>query len=230
MLLLPAFGIVLWFLRRSPTGTMPAEAAEAVDDDDDDWIAPDQVTSPLVATPTPIAPPRRMPGTGTRPQLEIAFVPRRAGANVTSAAVDYDLIVRNTGAAAADDVHVRVELVTAGNAHDAELQALLGRPIDKPVTAPFTLSPGEERGLRALVMLPKNGINVVTVKGRPMFVPIVAIDLRYRWQGGEGQTAESFVVGIRPKEGERMRPFWLDVPPRMYDTVTAHPHAVTAKQ
>ena len=48
--------------------------------------------------------------------------------------------------------------------------------------------------------------------------------------GGEGQTAESFVVGIRPKEGERMRPFWLDVPPRMYDTVTAHPHAVTAKQ
>ena len=63
-----------------------------------------------------------------------------------------------------------------------------------------------------------------------MFVPIVAVDLRYRWATGEGQTASSFVIGIAPKEGERMRPFWLDVPPRMYDTVAARPHAVGVRR
>ena len=99
-----------------------------------------------------------------------------------------------------------------------------------PTVAPFRLAPDDRHGARALVMLAKSAISVVTVKGRPMFVPIVAIDVRYRWSGGEGQTAQSFVIGIAPKEGERMRPFWLDVAPRMHDSVTARPHAVSAKR
>jgi hypothetical protein len=127
-------------------------------------------------------------------------------------------------------VQLRVELITAGNTHDAELEERLGQPIEKPMIAPFTLAAGQARPIRALAQLPKSAINVVTVQGRPMFVPIVAIDLRYRWPTGEGQTAGSFVIGIVPKEGERMRPFWLDVEPRMYDAVTARAHSVGAKR
>ena len=223
LLLLPALGVVLWFVRRLPAGGAPAEAVP--DDDEDDWIAPE----PSAPAPAPAAPPRPLAGSGARPRLEIAFTPRRAGANLTSAAVDYDLAVRNIGDAAADDVRVRVELITAGERHDAALQALFADGAERPAQA-FGLAPGEERRLRALAMLPREAISVVSVKGRPMFVPIVAVDLRYRWPGGEGQTAESFVVGIRPEAGERMRPFWLDVPPRMFDTVTARPHAVEVRR
>jgi hypothetical protein len=226
LLLLPALGVVLWFLRRSATGAPVGEAAW--DEDDDDWVAADEPAPP--PTPAPIVPPRRPPGTSARPQLEIAFTPRRAGANITSAAVEYDLEVRNTGAIAAEDVRVRVDLVTAGNDHDAQLEAPFAQPVDAPMTAPFTLPANDKIGLRAMVMLPKSAISVVTVKGRPMFVPIVAVDVRYRWASGEGQTAESFVIGIAAKQGERMRPFWLDVTPRMYDTATARPHAVGARR
>jgi len=227
LLLFPALGVVLWFVRRSQW----SNAATAADDDDDDWIAPDQVAPPPPSppAPAPVAPPRQPPGTATRPRLEIGFTPRSAGVTA-NAAVDYDLVVRNVGAIAAEGVQLRVELITAGETHDAELQARLDAPIDKPMIAPFTLPPGQQRPIRALAQLPKSAINVVTVQGRPMFVPIVAIDLRYRWATGEGQTAESFVIGIAPKEGERMRPFWLDVPARMYDTVTARPHSVGAKR
>jgi hypothetical protein len=226
LLLFPALGVVLWFLRRSPAGGGPAEAAC----DDDDWVAPNQVAPPPVPAPRPAAPPRQPPGAATRPRLEIGFIPRSAGINAANAAVDYDLTVRNVGSVAAEGVQLRVELITAGEAHDAELQARLDAPIDKPMIAPFTLAAGQQRPIRALAQLPKSAINVVTVKGRPMFVPIVAIDLRYRWATGEGQTAESFVIGIAPKQGERMRPFWLDVTPRMHDGVTARPHSVGAKR
>jgi hypothetical protein len=226
LLLFPALGVVLWFLRRSQW----SNAAATVDDDDDDWIAPDQVAPPPPpAAPAPVAPLRQPPGTATRPRLEIGFTPRSAGVTA-NAAVDYDLVVRNVGPVAAEGVQLRVELITAGETHDAELQARLDAPIDKPMIAPFTLAAGQARPIRALAQLPKSAINVVTVQGRPMFVPIVAIDLRYRWPAGEGQTAQSFVIGIAPKQGERMRPFWLDVPPRMYDTVTARPHSVGAKR
>jgi hypothetical protein len=227
LLLLPALGIVLWFVRRSQWSS--AAPAEAIDDDDDDWIAPDQV-SPAVAAPAPVAPPRHLPGASARPRLEIAFTPRSAGLNGVNAAVDYDLLIRNAGDLPAEQVQLRVELITAGNAHDAELEARLGQPIEKPMIAPFTLAAGQQRPIRALAQLPKDAVNVVTVMNRPMFVPIVAIDLRYRWATGEGQTAESFVIGIAPKQGDRMRPFWLDVPPRMDDAVMARPHAVGARR
>jgi len=215
LLVFPALGVVLWFARRSPA---PGAAPALADDDDDDWTAPDQA-----APATPPAP-------ATRPRLELGFTPRSAGVNAANAAVDYDLVVRNVGGAAAEGVQLRVELITAGETHDAELQARLDAPIDKPMIAPFTLAAGQARPIRALAQLPRSAINVVTVQGRPMFVPIVAIDLRYRWPAGEGQTAQSFVVGIAAKRGDRMRPFWLDVPPRMYDTVTARPHSVGARR
>src|SRR5690242_1090456 len=226
LLLLPALGVVLWFLRRGPAGAVPADAAW--DEDDEDWIAPDQLVP--APAPRPVVPPRQPPGTATRPRLEIGFTPRSAGTDGGRAAVDYDLVVRNTGNAAAEGVQMRVELVTAGNSHDAELQARLDAPIEKPMIAPFTLAAGQARPIRALAQLPKAAVNVVAVQGRPMFVPIVAVDLRYRWPGGEGQTAGSFVIGIAPKAGERMRPFWLDGAPRMYDAVTARPHAVGVRR
>lgn len=228
LLLLPALGVVLWFARRSPLAGASAEPL--ADDDDDDWIAPDQAVAPPPPAPRPVAPPRQPPGTATRPRLEIGFTPRGAGVNGANAAVDYDLVVQNAGPIVAEGVQLRVELVTAGNTHDAELQARLDAPIEKPMIAPFTLAAGQARPIRAVAQLPRSAVNVVSVQGRPMFVPIVAIDLRYRWPGGEGQTAQSFVIGIAPREGERMRPFWLDVPPRMYDAVTARPHSVGARR
>lgn len=228
ILVLPGAVVAAWFYRRA----LPAAGfAPAVDDGDDDWIAPAEPATPPAASEPP-APPvaRRTLGSTARAQLEVAFRPRRAGTNLTSAAVEYELVVRNTGTAPAHAVRLSVELITAGNTHDAELKALFDGGVARPTVAPFDLAPDEDKTIKAMAMLPKEAINVVSVKGRPMFVPMVAINVLYAWQGGSGQTASSHVIGIARDDGERMRPFWLDQAQRMHDRVSERAHAVAVRR
>lgn len=224
MLLLPGLFVALWFLKHSPTNS---GAAAPWQDDEDDWIAEDQLSPPPAAQQ---AAGTRQTAPAEKAELALAFTPRRAGINLTGGAVDYDLVISNCGAAPATDIAVAVQLLSAGNDHDTLLKALFGAPIDQPVTAPFTLAPGEERRLRALALVPQHAISAVNAAARPMFVPIIAVDARYRCESGEHQTAESFVVGIAGKQGERMRPIWLDVAARMHDAVAARPHDVSVKR
>src|SRR3546814_3446433 len=134
--------------------------------------------------------------------------------NVLSAAVDYELVVRNQGAAEARGVRIALQIFTAGEHHDAELRDYLDAPVDAPIVAAFDLAPGAAKTVRAIALLPKEAVNVVTVQGRPMFVPLVAINAVYHWDGGDGQTATSHVVGIAQPGAAKMQPFWLDAPPR----------------
>lgn len=224
LLILPGAVVAAWFYRRAlnERREMPGEGE-----------ASPPLPQALAAAPaSPPAPPvqRHTPASTARPRLEVAFRPRRAGTNLTSAAVDYELVVRNTGTLPAYDVRLGVDLVTAGNDHDAQLRALFDQGIERPATPPFDLAAGAERTVRAMVMLPKDAITVVSVRGRPMFVPMVAVNALYRWDGGTGQTASSHVVGIERTAGERMRPFWLDVTPRMHDVVSERPHVVTVQR
>lgn len=214
LLLLPGLGIAVYFWRRGLAGAArrddPAVALEP------STPAAAGTARNGAATPAP-----------RRPQLELVFQPRRAGTNITSAAVDYELVVANTGNAAAGDIRVALDLFSAGDAHDADLGAFFEAPVARPLVAPFALAPGESRTLRAVAMRPKGAVNVVTVRGRPMFVPLVAVNALYGWgEGNRGQTASSHIVGIQAAEGERMRPFWLDTVPRMHVAVAERPHAV----
>ncbi|HVI98347.1 MAG TPA: hypothetical protein VM657_04705 [Sphingomonas sp.] len=206
-------GLAWLFLARRRAGT-EAEAEE-------------QAAAPIAV---PVVPPRRITPTG-RPQLELGFRPRRAGMNVLSAAVDYELVVRNAGTAPARGVRVALQLVTAGERHDAELRRFLDAPVTTPIVAEFDLAPGDTRNVRAMAMLPKEAVNVVRVQGRPMFVPMVAINALYEWgDGQQGQTATSHVVGIARPGTPKMQPFWLDAPPRMYDGVGEHAHAIAVNR
>src|SRR3546814_17254875 len=98
--------------------------------------------------------------------------------NVLSAAVDYELVVRNQGAAEARGVRIALQLFTAGEHHDAELRDYLDAPVDAPIVAAFDLAPGAAKTVRAIALLPKEAVNGVTVQGRPMFVPLVRSEER----------------------------------------------------
>ncbi|MCM8730947.1 hypothetical protein ACFO8O_08240 [Hephaestia sp. GCM10023244] len=194
------------------------------------WLArrragPDAEDAAADTAAEPIAPlPSRA---AQRPRLDLGFRPRRAGMNVLSAAVDYELVVRNQGDAAARDVRIALQLFTAGDHHDAELRDYLDDPVEAPIVAAFDLAAGETRTVRAIALLPKEAVNVVTVQGRPMFVPLVAINALYHWGTDQhGQTATSHVVGIAQPGSAKMQPFWLDAPARMYDRVGEHAHAI----
>ena len=84
--------------------------------------------------------------------------------------------------------------------------------------------------LDGMAMMPKEMLNVMTVEGRSLFVPVLAINLRYEWDGGSGQTATSYVIGIDRGEGAKLAPFRLDGASRMRDDVSQIPYTVSMRR
>jgi len=209
--LLLVFGVV-WALagRRKPL-TKPDESA------------------PEIAAPVPV-PTERSPVSarvtaGDRPWLEFTFHPKRAGTNLLGAAVDYQLTVANPGTATARDIRVACELLGASRTQDAEIVALYDDTIDLPVAPPFVLAPGEVRVIDGFATRPRDRLEGIEVRGRPMFVPIVAVRARYAYDADSaGLATTSYVVGIERTGGARMAPIWLDQPPRMRSDVGARPY------
>ncbi len=157
---------------------------------------------------------------GSRAALDIALHPRRAGTNLTSAAVEYDVVVRNGGSATATNVRLDVRLLTAGAQQDTLINALFAEPVDRPITPPFDLLPGTDVRLGGMGILPRERISTMGVEGRELFVPVITVNLTYDWVEGSGQTARSFVIGIERAAGAKMGAFRLD-DVRMYAEVGA---------
>lgn len=161
------------------------------------------------------------------PRARLAFElrPIRAGLNMLSATVECEIVVTNAGDAPADTVRVGIRLLGAHAGQDVELDAIRRAPIGRPAAPPFALAPGETRRVRAVAVLPLAEIRSITAAGRPMFVPVVAVNLLYgSGDGGEGQTAHAFAVGVERVDSRKLAPFWLDVPPRTSDQVGARAH------
>lgn len=165
-----------------------------------------------------------------RASLDIELKPKRAGTNLLSAAVEYQILITNSGDAPARLVTTDVRILTAGAEQDALLQALFAAPIEKPVTEPFDIAPGATAALDGMAMVPRDTLNVMSVEGRALFIPVLAINLRYEWDGGAGQTANSFVIGINRGEGAKMAPFRADGPPRMYSEVVQLAYTVSVRR
>jgi hypothetical protein len=190
---------------------------------------------PPPAAPSPSAAPAESPpvthqDVAARARLDIELKPKRAGTNLLSAAVEYQILITNAGDAPARLVTTDVRILTAGPEQDAVLQAVFAAPIEKPVTAPFDVAPGETATLDGMAMMPREMLNVMTVEGRALFVPVLAINLRYEWESGTGQTASSFVIGIDRGEGAKLAPFRVDGPPRMHGNVAQLAYTVSVRR
>jgi hypothetical protein len=164
-----------------------------------------------------------------RATLELELHPRRAGTNLTSAAIEYDVIVRNAGGAAATDVRLDVRLLTAGAQQDMLINALFAEPVERPITPSFELLPGTEVKLGGMGILPRERIGTMTIENRELFVPVLTVNLIYGWAGGSGQTARSFVIGIERGAGAKMGAFRLD-DVRMYAEVGALEYTIAVNR
>jgi hypothetical protein len=184
-------------------------------------VAPPPVAAPIVEE-APAPPVAQAVG---RAKLDVALRPRRAGTNLTGAAVEYDVVVRNGGDAAAADVRLDVRLLTASAQQDGLINALFAEPVEQPITPPFDLLPGIEVSLGGMGILPRARVNAMGVAGRELFVPVITVNLTYDWAGGSGQTARSFVIGIERGAGGKMGAFRLD-DVRMYTEVGALEYTV----
>ena len=159
---------------------------------------------------------------GTEPRLEIELTPRRAGTEEGNAAVDYRIVIRNTGGSTARDIGFGIYLLSASARQAADLQMVFATPVDRPVVAPFELPPGGEVELSGTAMVPRESLNVMTIEGRPWFVPVLAMKAEYRWGDtavAPGAATAAHMIGIHRGEGAKLAPFRLDSAPQMHPRV-----------
>ncbi|MBD8677801.1 hypothetical protein [Sphingomonas sp. CFBP 13720] len=227
-------GLIALVLGKRRRGDVAFEVAQPVD-------VPVPATAPPapVAVPTPPVPatpptPQTPPTSSTPPvppvpaplpprALEFQLAPLRVGLQGEQALLDFDLSVGNATDIPVEEVRIATLLLTANARQDEQIAAFLA---DDAAAAldPFPVAPGERRRLEATMSLPKGALTIVTANERPFFVPVMAIDARYRWADGrESRTSAAFVVGPVLPNG-KLSPVFVDRGDRMVDRLEARLH------
>lgn len=168
--------------------------------------------------PTPPPPDRAPPD---RARLTIALRPIGAGLNLISVTAECEVTLANTGGARADDIRAALRLMSAHDGQDAELAGFYGEPVARPATPPFGLAPGEERRFRAVTALPHDAIHALDAGGRPMFVALLAVTVRYHDGLTPRRVGRAFAFGGERGGAAKLAPFWLDGAARPYRDVGA---------
>ena len=189
-------------------------------EDEDGWE--DEVVEEAVPPGTFIEPiPAR---SDDRARLSVALRPTRAGLNLISATAECEVTIVNLGKLVAEDVRASLRLMSARDGQEAELAAFYADTGGRPATPTFSLAPGEERRFRAVTALPHDAIHSIDAGGRPMFVPLVGLSVRYRDGEGLRRVGQAFMLGVDQGGSAKLAPFWLDGPARSYEQVGARPH------
>ena len=195
-----------------------------------DPIPPRAQPAPAPAPkPAPAPPPKKDDGlivsTSLRPELNVQFQPDRAVVTENEVLVQFDVLLVNSGSAPARDVLVEGRLVAAHAGQDQEIAAFFQNPVgqgDRIATIP----PLGRISLKSAVRLPISQLHSFEAAGRKLFVPLVAFNILFRSNGGEGQASASFLVGRGSEADEKLAPFRLDLGPRIFRGLSARPHSM----
>jgi hypothetical protein len=181
------------------------------------------------ATPRPAPKPVRDDGmivsTGLKPQLDVQFIPDRAIVTENDVMLQFDVVLANSGSAAARDVLVHAEMFTAHAGQDQEIAAFFQNPMvdgDRMTAIP----PLGKISLKTTARLPLDQVHSFEAAGRKLFVPLVGFNILYRSSGGEGQASASFLVGRGNEQDDKLAPFRLDLGPRIFRGLSARPHSM----
>jgi hypothetical protein len=183
--------------------------------------APRPQPKPAPAPPAK-RPPPSIPGivsTRLRPWVEIGFQPARCLIEDQQITFEFDLELFNSGNAPARAVLVEATLFNASNNQEQELGAFFANPVGQGERI-ASIQPLKRMNLTTKVVTAREHVQVYDIRGRKVFVPVIAFNALYRWSGGEGQTSASYLLGMDTKR-DKMAPFRLDLGPRLFTGVAA---------
>jgi hypothetical protein len=244
-----AGGAALWYFRRQRGGGY-AFAGAGGDASAFEFSAPQPAPSPApppraapvpppvarapvpAPAPSPTPPPPAAPvgivSTRLRPWLDIDFQPLAAVIDGEKAAIEFEVIVHNSGSAPARDVLVEAALFNAGPDQDQAIGQFFGRPAG-PGDRVDVIPPLQRMEFRTTVQLRREQLRIFEVEGRSLFVPLIAFNAHYRWSSGEGQTSTSYVVG-RNTDGEKMAPFIVSDRSKTFRGLGAREHTLRVRK
>jgi hypothetical protein len=179
---------------------------------------------PAAAAAPPAAPPPPAP----RARLEIEFRPERAAATPTAALVQFEFVLRNQGGAIARNIRIDARLFNASENKQA-LEFLKGDIHERSGSPHVTIAPGAEFRIPMEIALPNDQVREILVEGRRLFVPLLASNIAWDWEGGTDRQSFSWIVGREPSTpSAKMGGFRLDLGPRIYRQVAQRPMKLVA--
>ncbi|MDF7775954.1 hypothetical protein P1X14_11915 [Sphingomonas sp. AOB5] len=139
--------------------------------------------------------------------IAVEFIPVKMELVGEGALLDFELVL--TAAQPADGVRLIVAMMSASPDQDRQIAGFHAVPPVGMAQGPFDLPAGKGGRLSGKLSLPRDRFHVVDVGGRPMFVPVVLVDLR--WNGGLSirQQGADFMIGTEG-QGGKLGPIWLD--------------------
>jgi len=229
-------GAATWFfLRRRPRASFAGVGAVGLSEAPRPRPEPRPVPAqPRDTRPEPPPAPAALGPSGTvvstrlRPWLDLEFAPERALVDDDKAAVKFQLSLFNSGTVPARDVLVEASLLNAGQMQDQQIQLFFDNPVAKGDRI-AVIPPLQRVMVETAVFLPRNQVQPIEIEGRPLLVPLVALNALYSWSSGKGQTSTSYLVG-RETEGEKLAPFRLDLGSRMYRNLGAREHELRVRR
>jgi hypothetical protein len=157
--------------------------------------------------------------TRLRPWLEIGFSPIGCLVEDHQVTIEFEIELLNSGSAPARGVLVEASLFNASNSQDQELETFFANPLAEGDRM-AGIQPLKRVRITTKVVTKREHVQVYEVRGRKVFVPIIAFNALYGWRGGEGQTSASYLLGIDTKR-EKMAPFRVDLGPRLFSSLAA---------
>ncbi|UZK67432.1 hypothetical protein [Sphingomonas sp. M1-B02] len=163
--------------------------------------------APAAPSPAPTSAPIASVPAAPEP-FEITLRPVRIelGADII---LDFELSLSNLQPSAADNVRVTLALMSASPDQDRNIAAFHATPLIDPAVPPFDLPAGQTGGMPVRIGLPRDQLHIVEVGGRPMFVPMVMLDLRWRSGISIRRFGGDFMIGT-PGQGSKLGPISLD--------------------
>lgn len=141
--------------------------------------------------------------------IAIDFRPLSIEVSDKGAVLDFELGLQNLSGAQADGLKISLLLASANPEQDALIASFHASSGLPPAGPPVDLPTGEGGRIPGKLTIEADRIHVVHVGGRPMFVPILLVELR--WRGGLSirRQGAAFMLGTAG-QGGKLGPIWLD--------------------
>ena len=163
--------------------------------------------------------------TSLKPKLNVEFKPDRVIVTEEELVIMFDLLIVNSGSAPARDLLVESRLFTAHLGQDRDIATFFENPAGT-ADRMNSIAPLGKLSLKSMARLPLSEVHKFEAGGRNLFVPLVGLNLLYRYGSSEGQASVSYLVGRGNEQDEKLAPFGMDVRPRIFRGLIARPHSL----
>lgn len=191
---------------------------------DNEEREPVTAVTPAPASFPPLAPARPITVVAKRPQITLEFIPEKATLGFSSLTLKGQLQLVNNGDAPANDIQLRLAMISANQRQKETIAAFNGGSIPIEPKPLGEAKAGERLALDIEMAVQVSELDSYMIGDKKIFVPIMLANLAFGWDGGTDNVTMAWMVGRESAPSqEKMGPLRLDLGPRSFSPLGQRP-------